>query len=254
MPPQPNNNPAATTDYGTAYNELGAEYQPQLDSIANEQTQANQANTTALNTLKATQTSDLSSLDQAKANAFTNNALTSNARGIMYSGYTPLTNQSYTTNTYNPNVDKVNTAYTTGVNSANTDLANTNQSLQDKINQINQDRANTAESLVLNTQQTNAANAKANATAANASNPLNISQSDLTRGIQAGFNSVKGSDNHVSPENLAGAYVNWTKAGLPAAAFWKSFQGYWNPKEGDYNKQFQYFVSNPGQIKSVELL
>src|ERR1700753_2618241 len=144
MPPAPTNNQAATTDYNQAYAEFGNVYDPQVSAV-----------NTQIAALAPAQAKQQSQLDQAKANAFTNNALTANARGINFSGYTPAQNTSYTTNTYNPEVDKLNTYYT-----------GQKQTLQDKITAINQQRANDANTLVQNTKQ---AQAEAAAAAAQAS-------------------------------------------------------------------------------------
>lgn len=153
MYPTPNNSPAATTDYNTAIGEVAAIYDPQIQQVQQQQQQAQQAHDTAVQQLTQNRDTTLSSLDQAKANAFKTNVNTSNARGIFFSGYAPATNQAYVSNVYNPNVDKTNTTYQRGVQSADTTLQNNQLSLQDKINQINQERANAANTVVLNTQQ-----------------------------------------------------------------------------------------------------
>lgn len=133
MPPQPTP-PAATTDYATAYGELGSTYDPEVAAV-----------NTDIAALPAQQAAAQASLDQAKANAFKSNALTSNARGVLFSGYTPQANSDYTANTYNPAVTNLNTK-----------TQNQQQTLQDKITDINNQRAQGAESLVEDTQEANA--------------------------------------------------------------------------------------------------
>lgn len=133
MPPQPTP-PAATTDYTTAYNELGSTYDPETAAV-----------NTDIAALPPQQAASQASLDQAKANAFKTNSLTSNARGILFSGYTPQANQDYTTNTYAPAVTNLNNKIQTQ-----------QQTLQQKITDINNQRAQGAESLVESTQEANA--------------------------------------------------------------------------------------------------
>lgn len=86
--------------------------------------------------------------------------------------------------------------------------------------------------------------------------PTSISESHLTSLLRVGLEDVKGinkktgqGDLHVSPEQLAKAYVQWTAAGKVPANFWKNFQGYWNPKQKTYGDDFHYFVNHPEKIK-----
>lgn len=168
MFPQPNNNQAATTNYNQAVAEFGSVYDPQVAAVHAQADQALQTKNTALAQLGQDNATKLSQLDQAKANAFSNNALTANARGLNFSGYAPAQNTAYTTSTYNPNVQAQNTAYQRSVDSTNTDYNSNYQSLQDKITQLNQQRANDAYSLVQNTRQAQAQAAKEAAAAATA--------------------------------------------------------------------------------------
>lgn len=233
---QPNNNQAATTDYGTAYAEFGNVYDPQVQAVQAQQAQAGQARDTTLAQLAQDKTTSLSSLDQAKVNAFAGNATTANARGLNFSGYTPYTNNAYVTNTYNPNVDKVNTTYGRNVDTTNTNYNQTNQSLLDKITAINQSRANDANSLVLNTQQANqvAADkaAKAATSAAKAAQP---STAQISSAISSNLAKVTGKDGYVAPEDYAQAYVDWINSGGSASSFNSNFGRYKNPDNGYYN-------------------
>lgn len=224
MPPvAPTNNQAATTDYGTAYNEFGNEYDPQVAQI-----------NTQLAALPGQQQQQQSLLDQAKANAFTNNALTSNARGIMYSGYTPAKNTDYTTNTYNPSVQKLNT-----------DFQNQTQTLQQKITDINQQRANDANTLVQNTQQAQAQAAaealKVQQSAAKSASSKSSSTAkaalptQIANQIRANLAQVTGKDGYVSPEDYAQAYIDWINNGQSASSFNTNFASFKNKANGYYD-------------------
>lgn len=216
MPPQPLP-PAATTDYGTAYGELDSSYDPQVAQV-----------NAALATLPGQQAAAQSSLDQAKANAFKDYSLTSNSRGLLYSGYQPYQQNSYTTNTYDPAVKNLNDKVTTQT-----------QSLKDKITDINNKRAVAAENLVLSTQNDQAkASVGSSGGSGSSASSKPLTQRDTTSAIRQGLESVKGSDGHVSPGNLAKAYQIWTEQGLNPNSFWTNFQGYWNPNEGDYKQLF----------------
>lgn len=230
MPPAPTNNQAATTDFNTAYQEFGNVYNPQVDAV-----------NTQLAALPGQQATQQASLDQAKTNAFTNNALTANARGIMYSGYTPAQNTSYTTNTYNPAVTKLNTDFTTQ-----------KQTLTDKINAINQQRSNDANSLVQNTvqaqQQAAAEAAKEQATAAreaaNAAKSAGAlpSTAQVRIAINQGLSSVKGGDGYVSPQDYATALGDWLAAGQSRNSFNNEFKNYRNPT----NTYYDYAIKAAG--------
>lgn len=237
---QPNNNPAPTTNYTTALGEVASTYDPEQAQTQAQLDQAVTARNTNLSELSQNQQTSLSQLDQAKANAFSNNALTSNARGIMYSGYTPATNNAYVTNTYNPNVDKVNTTYSRGVDTANTNFNNTQQSLTEKINQINQDRANAANTVVLNTQSAQQEAAKEAASAAQASAKASQpSQNQIASAISSGLAKVTGQDGYVSPEDYASAYTDWINAGYSASSFNSTFKSFQNPN----NNYYKYAVT-----------
>jgi len=65
-----------------------------------------------------------------------------------------------------------------------------------------------------------------------------LTQTQTVAAIRSGLEKVKGGDNHVAPQDLARAYDDWVGSGYSPASFWSNFQGYWNPKQGDYQKQF----------------
>lgn len=185
MPPAPTNNQAPTTDFGTAYSELGVAYDPQVATV-----------NTQLAALPGQQQTQQTQLDQGKANAFTNNSLTANARGLMYSGYTPVQNAAYTTNTYTPAVTKLNT-----------DFTDQKQTLQDKITSINQQRSNDAESLV---QSTQAERAKEAATAARATAKTS-STSQAAADKAASANYVQGKQGQYMFVDNSGKSINLQK-------------------------------------------
>lgn len=177
----PNNNPAPTTDYKTAYKEVGNQFTLPFQQIKTQQQQNQQSFNTALNQYNQDHSTNLSSLSQAKVNAFKTIGLNANARGMLFSGYQPYEQNDYTQNTYNPALQKENTGYTRNVQNAKTTYSNNKLSLNQKIAQLNQDRANAANSLVIDTRnaQIAAANKAAKAAASastRASNLANAAQ------------------------------------------------------------------------------
>jgi hypothetical protein len=65
-----------------------------------------------------------------------------------------------------------------------------------------------------------------------------LNKQQVTSAIRQGLESVKGRDNHVAPADLARAHSDWLSSGLAEKDFWTAFQGYWNPKQGNYKDQF----------------
>lgn len=120
------------------------------------------------------------------------------------------------------------------------------QSNQQKIQDINRSAQleQTKNQQDYNVSQARASAAQARAAAkAKEFDLLSVGQDQITRQLRLGLNGVKGKDGHVSPENLAKAYLTWQAAGLTPDSFWKNFQGLWNPKQGNYGDQFHYFVA-----------
>jgi hypothetical protein len=235
MPP-PNNNLAPTTDYGTAIGEVAGIYDPLQQQAERGVTDARDAAWLEQSQLLQNKNTALSQLDQAKANAFSNNALTANARGLAFSGYTPSQNNAYTTNTYNPNVAKVNTGYQRGLQASQANFTSTRQSLLDKINNINQERANAANSIVMDTQQAQAQAAKeAAAEAKAAAKAAQPSQAQIGAMINSGLAKVTGKDGYVAPEDYAQAYIDWVNSGGSGDSFNSNFGRYKNPNNGYYN-------------------
>jgi hypothetical protein len=235
---QPNNNQAATTNYNTALAEYGSVYDPQIQAVQAEEAQALQTKNTALSQYQQDNTTRLSQLDQAKVNAFSNNSLASNAKGLFYSGYTPAENSAYVTNTYNPNVQAANTNYQRNVDNTNTTYNNNYQTLQDKIAQINQSRANDAYSLVQNTKQAQLSAAKSATSAAKAGAPTatQAKQSFSNASLQT-LVKESGKDAHISPEAYANEAIKWLNAGYSISDFNSvvSANKLLDPNNGYYN-------------------
>lgn len=217
MPPSPQL-PTATTDYATAYNSLGYKYDPEVQSVNNQ-----------LNAIPGQQQQALSSLDQAKVNAFKTIGNNANARGLLFSGYQPDQQESYTKNTYQPGVQKVN----------DTAAANT-KSLQDKITEINRARSVDAATLVQNTKDQQAAAAAAAQKAAvaaqtKATKAAQPTTNDIANSIRVNLVKNSGKDGYVSPGDYAKAYVDWINNGQSANSFDATFGKLKNPKNGYYN-------------------
>lgn len=118
MPPVPS--------YQTAYDQTASVYQPQTDLVNSQIADLpNQENAT------------LSSLDQAKANAFKDIGDSANAKGVLFSGFTPDQQAQY-----------VGTKYLPAVAAAKEATTNAKTTLLGKINDINLQRSQVAQGTV----------------------------------------------------------------------------------------------------------
>lgn len=227
-----------TTDPNQAYAELGPQYTNEMNAIGQESNQLDTNFNTTMADLGTTRSQTMSSLDQAKSNAFTSYGNTANSRGLFFSGFQPYEQNNYMQTKYNPGVTDANTKYTEGVNSANATLNAGKQSLQDKIAQLNQQRADEAQQLVLNTQAQQAADAKANAAAAKAAGPTEAQQKQaFSDASLANMQRLAGSDGHISPETYAQEAIKWLNAGYSVSDL-KSLvdsAGLLNKSNGYYN-------------------
>lgn len=137
--------------------------------------------------------------------------------------------------------------------SAISDLATALQK-QNIENQTNQSTMSNLERQYALKQQQNVQNynvqeAQAQAAAARAAARAakdQVSESDLQRALRIGLNDVKGKDGHVSPKDLASAFVVWQQQGFSPESFWKNYQGLWNPNQSNYADQFYYHVNKGG--------
>lgn len=246
--PAPTNNYAPTTDYNTAVKEVAATYAPSYKQITTAQNQALADKNTNLSQLLENKNTGLSSLNQAKANAFKNIGYTANARGVLFSGYSPYQQNEYTVNTYNPGVKNVNTAYNRGVLSTNTAYSRAMQTLADKLASLRQQQANAAQSLVNASQpkvtasyggsrSSGGSGASGSSAGSFSGTPTNQKVSAALRTYVESKN-LFGGDGHVAPSTLAAMYNTWKDYGLTDKAFWAAFQGLWNPKQANYGAQF----------------
>jgi hypothetical protein len=228
--------PPPIPTYDQAYAGLAGIYDPET-ALVNKQ--MGEADTTA--------SADLSSLDQAKINAFKGIENNANAKGVLFSGVTPENELTYTGTKYLPAVAGVKTAQT---NTKNTLTAQLNKIMADRANQATgqvsaaqkafndwQAMQNTNnyrnEQLKLGYARLGVSQQRANAAA---DKPL--TQSQTVGAIHDFLQGQKGGDNHVAPSVLASAYKTFLSAGGSDAAFWTNFQGYWNPKQGNYKAMF----------------
>lgn len=110
-------------DYQSAYDQLGAAYDPQIQQLNTQVAQ-----------LAPQQASQQASLDQAKVNAFKDITNTANAKGVLFSGV-PIDQQAtYTGTKYLPAVANLQTSFN-----------NSKNLLQSQINALNSDRVKTAQ-------------------------------------------------------------------------------------------------------------
>lgn len=212
------------------YNSLNASYDPLR--VANDQQQAQ---------VQQEATAQLSSLDQAKVNAFKDIDLSANRKGVLFSGFSPDQEATYLGTKYLPARANVSNNLVKTLNQLRADNANigakqrtvAEQTVNDQIKQEREDAYRQAQ-LDLGYARLSTSKSKAAASAANKT----VSQSDIVGEIRAGLESVKGRDNHVAPQNLKKAYDLYAGAGYDPKTFWKYFQGYWNPNQGNYSQQF----------------
>lgn len=204
--------------YDQAYSSLGAAYQPSADLI-----------NTQIADIPRQEQATLSSLDQAKVNAFRDITNSANAKGMLFSGFTPDQEATYT-----------GTKYLPAVAAAKTASLNAKTSLQGKLNQLTLDRSNAASGIVdkAQTAANTAAykNAQLAISASKASNasPKMPSQQQVSSAIRQGLSGVRGSDGYVAPQDYAQAYKDWVSAGFDGSQFDKYFGDLMNPKNGYY--------------------
>jgi len=134
----------AVPTYQDTYNSLGSVYDPQTQLVQSQ-----------LNDLPNQEQTQMSSLDQAKANAFKDITSSANSRGMLFSGYSPDNQAIYTGTKYLPAVANLKTS-----------INNTKNTLLDTINKINAARSNAATSAVNTAQKAADTNAYKNATLA----------------------------------------------------------------------------------------
>lgn len=216
--------------YNDIYNQLGAVYNPKAQALLDEQAAA-ETNTTT----------QLSSLDQAKVNAFKDIDLSANRKGLLFSGFSPNEQASYIGTKYLPAVANLKAALEntrTKIKSAYANLDTERHAETGKTLYAQQkdaaDMAYKQAQLDLGYARIGAANSRSASSAAN--KPL--TQTQVVAAIRGGLESVKGRDGHVAPQDLKMAYKDWTGAGYDPNAFWKYYQGYWNPNQGNYKQIF----------------
>lgn len=229
--------PPAVLDYNTANSQIASEYDPQIAQV-----------NTQIGDLGRQQDAQMSALDQAKVNAFRDITNTANAKGMLFSGFTPDQQATYTGTKYLPAVANLQTSFN-----------NTKNQLTGQINTLNANRNKEALGLVSASQkayndyiqqQNDNYYKQANLDLGYAR--LGVSQANAaaktpTPTVQnvgsALYNQVKsnkliGSDGHVAPATLAAMYNTWKGYGLKDADFWKNYQGLWNPKQANYGAMF----------------
>lgn len=150
----------AIPTYHQSYNQLGAVYDPQVKQIQTE-----------IGQLDPQLQSTLSSLDQAKVNAFSDITNSANSKGMLFSGFAPDQEAKYIGTTYLPAVANAKAA---GLSAKN--------SLLEKINEINAQRASQAQSNVSASQTAAADAAYKNAQLGLAQQRLNISAARAAQG------------------------------------------------------------------------
>ncbi len=204
MPPVPT--------YQTAYDQTASVYQPTIDTINSQ-----------INDLPNQENATLSSLDQAKVNAFRDINNSSNARGVMFSGV-PIDQQA----------QYVGTKYLPAVAAAKTATTNAKNTLLGKINDINFQRSQQAQKTVEGAQaeadKVAAANAKAATAGPSTSQKQATLQSDATA-IDKYLTPLRGRDGYLSPHDYNAALSAWVQDGYTKTQYEAIFGKYKNPNQ-----------------------
>lgn len=212
MPPVPT--------YDQAYAQLGAVYDPQVQSV-----------NTQIAGLQPLQDAQQAGLDQAKVNAFRDITTSANAKGMLFSGFSPDQQAQY-----------VGTKYLPAVANLKQTFANQRTTLLDKINQINAQRSQQASQTVSAAQ--NAASLAAYRNAQLQLGYARLAQSGARSGqptaaqmrqavighIQDQFVNLRGKDGKVSNETWAGALNDAAAVGIKPQDFWQQYGQYVNRK------------------------
>lgn len=204
MPPVPT--------YQQAYDQTAGVYQPQTNLIQSQ-----------IDALPGQEQATLSSLDQAKANAFKSIDQSANAKGMLFSGFSPDQQAQY-----------VGTKYLPAYAEAKTATANAKTSLLGKINDINFQRSQAAQGTV-NAAQTAADKAAAASAKAATAGPTSAQkaaslQSDASS-LKSYLDPLRGKDKYLSPSDYNSALSAWVQDGYTKAQFDSIFGYYKNPNQ-----------------------
>lgn len=204
-----------------AYDSLGAVYDPQTSLI-----------NTQIAQLQPQQDAQQSALDQAKVNAFRDIDTSANAKGVLFSGFSPDEQARYVGTKYLPAVANLKATY-----------QNNKNTLLGKINEINANRTQQAQGIVTDAQAAAAKTAYDNARLAvsaskssggSSSSSSKASVSGAADQINSRLGGLTGRDGYLSPYDYNAALSAWAQDGLPVASFSAIFGHYKNPKTKGY--------------------
>lgn len=212
MPPVPT--------YDQAYGSLGNVYDPQT-ALVNQQVAE----------LDPQMQAQQASLDQAKVNAFKDIDTSANAKGILFSGFSPDQQAQYIGTKYLPAVANLKTTY-----------QNNKNALLGKINQLNADRSTEARGIVstaLTAAQTAAYNQaklqiaaqKANSGSSNSSAAKTAQASQAADALNRYLIHKTGKDTYLSPYDYNAALSAWAQDGYSTSQFQAIFGHYKNPNQ-----------------------
>ncbi len=202
MPPIPT--------YQQAFDQTAGVYQPQTNLIQSQ-----------IDALPGQEQATLSSLDQAKVNAFRDIGESANAKGVLFSGFTPDQQAQY-----------IGTKYLPAYAEAKTATANAKTSLLSKINDINFQRSQAAQGTV-NAAQTAAAKAQAASAKAPKLSAVQVKQDD-TSALYGQLQKLAGKDGYIAPDAYAEGLKLWQSAGYTAKEYDALFSGLRNPNNKRY--------------------
>lgn len=208
------------SSYWDVYNSLSDIYDPQ-NSLVQQQIAA----------LPGQFAPQYSALDQAKVNAFKDIDNSANAKGMLFSGFSPDQQAQYVGTKYLP---------------ARAALASQQQqqqfSLQDQLNKIMAARATQTQGIIADQTKAEIEQQKADQDAAYKQAQLNLGyarlsasggggraptaaqiKSDVANHIVTQFNAYRGRDGKVSNETWANGLNDWTAAGGKVSDFWKAY-------------------------------
>lgn len=207
-------------------------------------------------------TAQIAGVNQAKDNAFGDITNAANARGALFSGFTPSQEASYTGSTYLPALAKIQAAIATTRNTllgskanlastANTNALNEQKTEQQELNTYKeQQQAQSAtKALQLQSEQfTKQEDALKLAAAEQSANQPTVAAQNaaalqaLNRTYQSALTSkgAQGKDGYVSPTTYNAALKSYESEGGTAQQFKAAFSGYANPNQKNVNPNDLY--------------
>lgn len=215
---------APVPTYQAAYSSLGAAYDPQVKTI------------------QASEVPALSALDQAKVNAFRDITNAANAKGMLFSGFTPDQEATYTGTKYLPAVANLKTSIANAVNKLNAERVTQAQDIVTKGQQAANDAAYKNMQLALSQQRNSIAASKVGSGGLTPKQTLDVQNAAQmhadTVKLSAALARHAGPDGFVDPQTYKAGLREWNAAGYTTAQYNNFFKGFVNPNNSKYKNYY----------------